>query len=200
MLLAAARPRSPVREATPNEVKVAVTGYGERRQGAGRADGRGRASGSTEAPRPDDAADALAIAIWAANAERPGAADRRGRRARPGVGLADGQRRDAATSARPRGARAEKRPARAKAPARPKRVIPPDDRLARWHRRSGRVRLADRRGRRGRVPRVRVAVGARLGRARAAGSSCSRTTSCARTCRRCTASGRPRSSGSSGCC
>jgi hypothetical protein len=28
--------------------------------------------GLTEPPRPDDTADALAVAIWAANAERPG--------------------------------------------------------------------------------------------------------------------------------
>ena len=29
--------------------------------------------GLSEPPRPDDTADALAVAIWAANAERPGA-------------------------------------------------------------------------------------------------------------------------------
>ena len=33
--------------------------------------------GSPRAPQPDDTADALAIAIWAANAERPGASERR---------------------------------------------------------------------------------------------------------------------------
>jgi crossover junction endodeoxyribonuclease RuvC len=72
VLLAAAQAEVPVREATPNEVKVAVTGFG-------RADkeqvGRMVAVclSLPEPPRPDDTADALAIAIWAANAERPGA-------------------------------------------------------------------------------------------------------------------------------
>lgn len=71
VLLATAQAEVPVREATPNEVKVAVTGHG-------RADkeqvGRMVAVclGLPEAPRPDDTADALAVAIWAANAERPG--------------------------------------------------------------------------------------------------------------------------------
>jgi crossover junction endodeoxyribonuclease RuvC len=71
VLLAAAQAEVPVREATPNEVKVAVTGFG-------RADkaqvGRMVAVclSLSEPPRKDDTADALAIAIWAANAERPG--------------------------------------------------------------------------------------------------------------------------------
>jgi crossover junction endodeoxyribonuclease RuvC len=71
VLLAAAQADVPVREATPNEVKVAVTGFG-------RADkeqvGRMVAVclSLAEPPRRDDTADALAIAIWAANAERPG--------------------------------------------------------------------------------------------------------------------------------
>jgi crossover junction endodeoxyribonuclease RuvC len=71
VLLAAAQAEVPVREATPNEVKVAVTGYG----GAAK-DQVGRmvavCLGLDEPPRPDDTADALAVAIWAANAERPG--------------------------------------------------------------------------------------------------------------------------------
>ena len=76
VLLAAAQAEVPVREATPNEVKLAVTG-------SGRADkeqvGRMVAVclGMPAAPKQDDTSDALAIAIWAANAERPGAADRR---------------------------------------------------------------------------------------------------------------------------
>lgn len=76
VLLAAAQAEVPVREATPSEVKLAVTG-------SGRADkeqvGRMVAVclGLKEAPRPDDTADALAIAIWAANAERPGGAEGR---------------------------------------------------------------------------------------------------------------------------
>ena len=71
VLLAAAQADLPVREATPNEVKVAVTGYGKAPK-----DQVGRmvavCLGLPEAPRKDDTADALAIAIWAANAERPG--------------------------------------------------------------------------------------------------------------------------------
>ena len=71
VLLAAAQAEVPVREATPNEVKVAVTGYG----GAAK-DQVGRmvavCLGLAEPPRRDDTADALAVAIWAANAERPG--------------------------------------------------------------------------------------------------------------------------------
>ena len=76
VLLAAAQAEVPVREATPSEIKLAVTG-------SGRADkeqvGRMVAVclGLAEPPRPDDTADALAIAIWAANAERPGAAEGR---------------------------------------------------------------------------------------------------------------------------
>lgn len=71
VLLAAAQAEVPVREATPNQVKVAVTGSGNAAK-----DQVGRmvavCLGLKEAPRPDDTADALAVAIWAANAERPG--------------------------------------------------------------------------------------------------------------------------------
>ena len=71
VLLAAAQGEVPVREATPSEVKVAVTGHGRAEK-----DQVGRmvavCLGLAEPPRPDDTADALAIAIWAANAERPG--------------------------------------------------------------------------------------------------------------------------------
>lgn len=71
VLLAAAEHGIEVREATPSEVKVAVTGYGA-------ADKAQVASmvatilGLAEVPTPDDAADALAIAIWTAHRERPG--------------------------------------------------------------------------------------------------------------------------------
>jgi len=72
VLLAAAQHRTPVREATPNEVKSAITGYG-----AADKDQVARmvqlVLGMGELPRPDDAADALAIATWAANTERVGA-------------------------------------------------------------------------------------------------------------------------------
>ena len=69
VLLAAAQAGVPVREATPNEVKMAVTGYG-------RADKEqvGRMVAVilqlAEVPTPDDAADALATGICIANAER----------------------------------------------------------------------------------------------------------------------------------
>jgi crossover junction endodeoxyribonuclease RuvC len=71
VLLAAAQAGVAVREATPNEVKMGVTGYGRAEKGQ-------VARMVTvilqlaEVPTPDDAADALAIAISIANAERPG--------------------------------------------------------------------------------------------------------------------------------
>jgi crossover junction endodeoxyribonuclease RuvC len=71
VLLAAAQAGVPVREATPNEVKMGVTGYGKADKGQ-----VGRMVAVilrlAEVPTPDDAADALAIAISCANAERPG--------------------------------------------------------------------------------------------------------------------------------
>jgi crossover junction endodeoxyribonuclease RuvC len=71
VLLAAAQAEVPVREATPSEVKVAVTGHGRAEK-----DQVGRmvavCLSLAAPPHPDDTADALAIAIWAANAERPG--------------------------------------------------------------------------------------------------------------------------------
>ena len=72
VLLAAAQHGVPVREATPNEVKSAIAGYGARRQGTGPADGPDGPRACPSAPRPDDAADALAIAVWAANTEGSG--------------------------------------------------------------------------------------------------------------------------------
>ncbi len=71
VLLAAAQSGRLIREATPSEVKLAVTG-----SGAADKTQVGRmvaiCLGLDEAPRPDDAADALAVAIWAANSEREG--------------------------------------------------------------------------------------------------------------------------------
>jgi crossover junction endodeoxyribonuclease RuvC len=76
VLLAAAQAEIPVREATPSEVKLAVTGSGTAdKEQVGRM--VAACLGLAEPPRPDDTADALAIAIWAANAERPGAAAER---------------------------------------------------------------------------------------------------------------------------
>ena len=66
VLLAAAQHSVHVSEATPNEVKTAVAGYG--------AADKEQVSrmvavvlGLAERPTPDDAADALAVAIWAAH-------------------------------------------------------------------------------------------------------------------------------------
>jgi len=71
ILLAAAEHGVAVREATPNEVKQAVTGHG----GAGKTQVQRMVAvvlGLATPPTPDDAADALAIAVWAANSERDG--------------------------------------------------------------------------------------------------------------------------------
>ena len=60
-----------MREATPNEIKLGVTGYG-----AADKTQVGRMVAVilqlAEVPTPDDTADALATAICLANAERPG--------------------------------------------------------------------------------------------------------------------------------
>ncbi len=71
VLLAAAQHGLPVREATPNEVKSAIAGYGaaDKEQVQRMVQ---LVLGMAERPRPDDAADALAIAVWAANTERSG--------------------------------------------------------------------------------------------------------------------------------
>lgn len=69
VLLAAAQAGIEVREVTPNEVKMGVTGYG----GADKAQVARMVAvilGLPEPPTPDDTADALAIAITVANAER----------------------------------------------------------------------------------------------------------------------------------
>ena len=72
VLLAAAQHGTPVREATPNEVKSAIAGYGaaDKEQVARMVQ---LVLGMSELPRPDDAADALAIATWVANTDRGGA-------------------------------------------------------------------------------------------------------------------------------
>ena len=69
VLLAAAESSCTIREATPNEVKLAVTGSGSAdKEQVGRM--VAVCLGLSAVPRPDDAADALAVAIWAANTER----------------------------------------------------------------------------------------------------------------------------------
>src|SRR5207249_967748 len=71
VLLAAAQADLPIREATPNEVKTAVAGYGAAdKEQVGRM--VALCLGLKVVPTPDDAADALAVGIWAANTERTG--------------------------------------------------------------------------------------------------------------------------------
>jgi crossover junction endodeoxyribonuclease RuvC len=69
VLLAAAQAGIPVREATPNEVKMAVTGYGSAdKEQVGRM--VAVILQLADVPTPDDTADALATAICIANSER----------------------------------------------------------------------------------------------------------------------------------
>jgi hypothetical protein len=74
-----------LREATPNEVKVAVTGYGNAEKGQV-ARMVSVILQLPEVPTPDDTADALATAICVASRGRPAAGDRRGRRQGAGDG------------------------------------------------------------------------------------------------------------------
>jgi crossover junction endodeoxyribonuclease RuvC len=71
ILLAAAQHGIEVREATPSEVKSAITGYGaaDKEQVARMVQ---LVCAMSELPRPADAADALAIATWAANTHHAG--------------------------------------------------------------------------------------------------------------------------------
>jgi crossover junction endodeoxyribonuclease RuvC len=73
VLLTAAQHGVPVVEATPHEVKSAIAGYGaadkEQVQRMVQV-----VLGMADRPRPDDAADALAIAVWAANSASSGTA------------------------------------------------------------------------------------------------------------------------------
>jgi crossover junction endodeoxyribonuclease RuvC len=71
VLLAAGQHGIAVREATPNEVKSAVAGYGaaDKEQVKRMV---GIVLGMATPPEPDDAADALAVAICVANRERAG--------------------------------------------------------------------------------------------------------------------------------
>ncbi len=91
VLLAAAEHGVDVREATPSEVKVGVTGYGSADK-AQVATMVATILGLAVAPTPDDAADALAIAIWTANRERTGEPLHAGRLDRAAVSpLASGE-------------------------------------------------------------------------------------------------------------
>jgi crossover junction endodeoxyribonuclease RuvC len=72
ILLAAAQHGVPIVEWGPHEVKVAVTGYG--RAPKDQVQRMVQAVlGMTVLPRPDDAADALAVAICTAHSRRPAA-------------------------------------------------------------------------------------------------------------------------------
>ena len=84
VLLAAAQHGTPVREATPNEVKSAITGYGaaDKEQVQRMVQ---LVLGMSDRPRPDDAADALAIATWVANTDRGAAQATAGVRDRAAV-------------------------------------------------------------------------------------------------------------------
>jgi crossover junction endodeoxyribonuclease RuvC len=84
VLLAAAAHGVPVREATPNEVKVAVAGDGRAEKDAVQRMVK-LVLGLSELPRPDDAADALALAMCVANRERAGLGPGSSRADRAGV-------------------------------------------------------------------------------------------------------------------
>ena len=77
VLLAIAEAGIEIMEATPSAIKVAVAGHG-----AADKEQVGRMVATIlsldAVPRPDDAADALATAIWCANTVRPGDASRAG--------------------------------------------------------------------------------------------------------------------------
>jgi len=72
ILLAAAQHGVPVLEFGPHEVKMAVTGYGRAQKDQVQRMVQA-VLGMTVLPRPDDAADALAVAICTAHSARPAA-------------------------------------------------------------------------------------------------------------------------------
>lgn len=72
VLLAAAQAGLPIYEYTPNEVKIAVTGYGRASKDQVQRMVR-TVLGLAAVPTPDDAADALAVAICLAHSYRPAA-------------------------------------------------------------------------------------------------------------------------------
>jgi crossover junction endodeoxyribonuclease RuvC len=89
VLLAAAQLGVPVREATPNEVKNAIAGYGS----ADKEQVQRMLQvllGLEAPPTPDDAADALAMAVWVAHRERPGEQLNSGRLDRAAVAPMEG--------------------------------------------------------------------------------------------------------------
>ena len=186
VLLAAAQHGTPVREATPSEVKSAIAGYGaaDKEQVQRMVQ---LVLGMSELPRPDDAADALAIATWVANTDR-GAG-----RPRPAVldraAVAPITRGETGYERAVREALAAERAERRPTSAAPRSAASVGDRVGRGGRRRRRRRFAGHRGRRDRLSGLRRAGGPGLGTARQGRSSSTPTTSSARTSRRCTASG-----------
>ena len=89
VLLAAAQHGIPVREATPNEIKNAVAGYGSADKEQVQRMSQVLLSLDSP-PTPDDAADALAMAVWVAHRERPGERLNSGRLDRAAVAPLDG--------------------------------------------------------------------------------------------------------------
>ena len=89
VLLAAAQHGIPVREATPNEIKNAVDGYGSADKEQVQRMLQVLLSLDSP-PTPDDAADALAMAVWVAHRERPGERLNSGRLDRAAVAPLDG--------------------------------------------------------------------------------------------------------------
>ena len=89
VLLAAAQHGIPVREATPNEIKNAVAGYGSADKEQVQRMLQVLLSLDSP-PTPDDAADALAMAVWVAHRERPGERLNSGRLDRAAVAPLDG--------------------------------------------------------------------------------------------------------------
>ncbi|TME83906.1 MAG: crossover junction endodeoxyribonuclease RuvC [Chloroflexi bacterium] len=89
VLLAAAQHGVPVREATPNEVKNAISGYGS----ADKEQVQRMLQvllGLKVRPTPDDAADALAMAVWVCHRERAGEQLNSGRLDRAAVAPLEG--------------------------------------------------------------------------------------------------------------
>ena len=157
----------PVREATPNEVKVAVTGYGAADKEQVGADGRGRAWGSPSAPRPTTRPTRWRSRSGPRTPSGPGGRGSRSsvldRAAVDPIARGEPASANALRARRARGARARRRPpGRARQPLGAEPMIASLEGVVGGDRR----RLAGRRGRRRRVPGVRRAVGARAARAR----------------------------------
>ena len=158
VLLAAAQHGVPVREATPNEVKSAIAGYGaaDKEQVQRMVQ---LVLGMAERPRPDDAADALAIAVWAANSDREVGQVGRGHGRRSWTARRS-RRSRAASPGYERAVREALAREKAEAPRRQAlRLLGASrDRVGRGRGRGDHRRFAGHRGRRDRLSRVRGAA------------------------------------------